>query len=146
MTKTLLKTFIKESLVTETSASGEALDPFWVKARGPLLPHEKVIEQSVSSKWCELVLALQDTDHGGGGLVVYVSRNDLFDSEEDEANDICMGGEFEHSVRELENVLDEFVNGDRGTFRGSVETYDGGSFPYTLSQDEIERALEWCRG
>lgn len=147
MTKNLLKTFIKESLVTETSASGEALDPFWEKTRGPLLPHEKIVHQEVSSnKWAELIVALQDTDHGHGGLVVYIARQDEFENDREEEADNCLWGEFEHSVRDLEDALDEFRNGDRGSYRGSVETQDGGSYPYTLTQDEIERALDWCTG
>lgn len=147
MSKTLLKQFIKESLVTETPAGGEELHPFWEKTRGPLEASEKVIHQDVSfNKWAEALIALQDTDHAGGGLLVLIARQDEYENDLEEEADNCLWGEFQHSTQDLENILEEFTSGDRTTYRGDVETQDGGSYPYTLTQEEIERALEWCRG
>lgn len=147
MSKHLLKQFIKESLMTETSAGGEELHPFWEKTRGPLEASEKVIHQDVSfNKWAEVLIALQDTDHASGGLLVMIARQDEYENDREEEADNCLWGEFQHPVSELEGILEEFRSGERTRYSGSVETQDGGSYPYTLTQDEIERALEWCRG
>lgn len=129
MTKTLLKQFINETLATSSP-----LNAYWNDRIEPLRPTDKVIQDSVDSKWATLVVACQPTSASDDAVIIYIDRVDLEENSEKA-----------YSYDDFAAIYEEaFTVGSGKGFSDWTEAYDGGGFPLHLTLDQIEKIWLHC--